>query len=89
MSTISRTLIAAALALPIVACSSQASSGDKEARARDATANAIGGAAADQIVISQLEAGAVKWTWKAEAGGKTYACDADELLRLPDCREIG
>jgi hypothetical protein len=41
-----------------------------------------------EIAISQLESGAAKWTWRAQTGGKTYECDADELLRLPDCRPV-
>jgi hypothetical protein len=78
---------AAALTIPLTACSG-ASPANTEARAKEATASAIAGATVEQIVITQLQSGAAKWTWKAEAGGKTYECDADELLRLPDCRPV-
>lgn len=81
-------IVAAALTLPFAACSPEPPA-NREARAREATAGVIAGAAADQIAISQLQAGSAKWTWKAETGGKTYECDADELLRLPDCRPAG
>ena len=79
----SGTILLAALAAGIASCT-PAPIADKEARARDATASALG-TAPDQIEISELESGAAKWTWRAVAGGKTYACDADELMRLPNC----
>jgi hypothetical protein len=87
LPAIRASLLAAAAAAAIAGCA-PAPIADKEARAKEATATALGGAPGE-IVIRELESGASKWTWRAEAGGKTYECDADELLRLPDCRQIG
>jgi hypothetical protein len=73
------------LAIGVGACSPSPIA-DKETLAKEATASVVAGATADQVSISQLESGAATTRWRAEAGGKIYACDADELLRLPDCR---
>jgi hypothetical protein len=85
---VSRISFLSVLLAAVVAGCTPAPVADKEARAREATASALGAAPAE-IVISKLESGTTKSTWQATTGGKTYECDADERLRLPDCREAG
>jgi hypothetical protein len=50
-----------------------------------ATVEALPGTDATAIQISNAERMAAKWTWSANAAGKSYACDADDKLRLPQC----
>ena len=80
-------LFAAALAM--AACSSpQRDSTNLEARLKEATAQAVPGVPAEQIVISNQSSTAAAVRWRAAAGGKTYDCDADNMVRLPDCRPV-
>lgn len=78
---------AVASVFSLAACDQGPSPAEREARLKEVSASAIAGAAAADIVISEESAGAAKVTWKAQAQGRTYACDADELLRLPSCKE--
>jgi hypothetical protein len=85
-----RILFCAAVSmLSLAACDQAPTPAEREARLKEVSASAIPGATPADIVISEESAGAAKVTWKAEAQGKTYACDADELLRLPSCKEAG
>lgn len=49
------------------------------------TASVLAGADPAAIEIEAPERFAAKWTWRAVHEGKAYACNADNLLRLPDC----
>jgi len=71
------------------ACAPPAPAGDQNAAIRAATVAALPDIPADQLVISDFSRGAAKSTWKASASGKSYTCDADELLRLPACKAVG
>lgn len=68
-------------------CSDPATSQEAVARLQKVTANAISatGEGAD-IVISDIRAFPTKREWRAVVDGKSYACDSDELLNLPECR---
>ena len=70
-------------------CAPPAPAGDQTAAVRAATVAALPDIPADQLVISDFSRSAAKSTWKVSAAGKTYACDADELLRLPSCKAAG
>lgn len=50
-----------------------------------ATAEALPGVDLNAVKISNAQRQALKWTWEAQAGPNTYACDADERMRLPSC----
>lgn len=82
-------LCAAVSMISLAACSDAPTPEERDARLREVSASAIPGAAPADIIITEETAGATKVTWKAQAQGRTYACDADELLRLPSCRETG
>ena len=49
------------------------------------TLAAIQGVNPDQIVISDVHRQPAKISWRVTAGEKTYACDSDDLYRLPSC----
>lgn len=86
----SRIIFCAAVSMmSLAACSEAPTPAEREAKLREVSASAIPGAAPADIIITEEAAGATKVTWKAQAQGRTYACDADELLRLPSCREAG
>lgn len=70
--------------LALVACAAPAPDADHGALVR-ATIEALPGTDATAIQISNAERMAAKWTWNASTAGKTYACDADDKLRLPQC----
>jgi hypothetical protein len=71
------------------ACSPPAPAGDQTAAIRAATIAALPDIPADQLVITDFSRSAAKSTWKVTAAGKSYSCDADELLRLPACKAAG
>lgn len=52
---------------------------------KQATASAVAGAKAEDISVSQQVRKGGKWTWRAQYQGKTFACDADDEMRLPSC----
>lgn len=68
----------------LTACAAPGPDADHGALVR-ATIEALPGTDAAAIQISNAERMAAKWTWNASAAGKTYACDADDKLRLPQC----
>jgi len=72
------------LPLAAAACAVPAPGADHNAIVQ-ATIEALPGTDAATIQISNAERMAAKWTWNASAGGKLYACDADDQLRLPQC----
>jgi ABC-type glycerol-3-phosphate transport system substrate-binding protein len=80
-------LSAAAASATLAACASPAPR-DNEASLQTATAEALGGVTPDTIEIINPARTAVKWTWNARHGGNTYACDADNQMRLPSCSAI-
>jgi hypothetical protein len=71
----------------LAACASPAPQ-DTESSLKTATAEALGGANPDAIEIINPAQTMVKWTWNAKHGGSTYACDADNQMRLPSCSVI-
>ncbi len=70
--------------LMLASCAAPAPGDDHNAIIQ-ATVEALPGTDAATIQISNAERMAAKWTWNASAGGKAYACDADDQLRLPQC----
>jgi hypothetical protein len=84
----SKSIAPVAILLAGAAACAPANAVSREDRARAATASAIAGIQPDQIVIDQLTPPAARTTWRAEAGGRVYECDADDQLRLPDCRPV-
>lgn len=50
-----------------------------------ATAIAIQAPDASAIAITDPQSFPAKWQWRATFNGRTYACDADNLMRLPSC----
>jgi len=70
--------------LALAACAAPAPGADHNAIVQ-ATVEALPGTDAATIQISNAERMAAKWTWNASTGGKLYACDADDQLRLPQC----
>ena len=77
-----RLLLAAPLIL--AACAAPAA-GDDQAGLHNATVEALPGIDANTIQISDAVRASSKWTWKVNVGDKTYACDADDQMRLPQC----
>jgi hypothetical protein len=79
----------ALLLLPaIVLCACAAgvpSTEEVNASLQKVTASVLTGADPATITIEAPERFAAKWTWRAVHDGKAYACNADNLLRLPDC----
>lgn len=60
---------------------------ETEARLRQATASVISGDGdGKDIVISDAQSFPARRQWRAKAGGKLYACDADEQFNLPQCQ---
>jgi hypothetical protein len=49
------------------------------------TAQVIEASDPTAIGIETPERLPAKWTWRAMHHGQAYACNADNLLRLPDC----
>ena len=79
------TLIIAGVTLALFACTVGAPLPTSEAKLREATLAAIEGVNPDQIVISDVHRQPAKISWRVTAGKKTYACDSDDLYRLPSC----
>ncbi len=75
-------LLAAQLIL--VACAAPTAA-DDQAGLHQATLEALPGADATAIQISDAVRLPSKWTWKVSAAGKAYICDADDRMRLPQC----
>jgi len=88
MNTIRAVAAAAVSVLSLAACSSPQGTADLEMRLKEVTATAITGVPAAEVVISSQTTTPASVRWRAEAGGKTYDCDADNMLRLPDCRLV-
>jgi hypothetical protein len=69
----------------LAACAGAQTSEDYNASLRTVSASAIGIADPATITVSGESRATAKWTWKASVAGKTYACDADDQMRLPTC----
>ncbi len=78
-------VLCATLAFAGAACTARSPEEVAEAL-RQATANALHVADASTIEVVASEQKASKWVWKARADGKSYDCDADDMMRLPQCR---
>lgn len=85
-----RTLIFGFLvaSLALAACEPAVSAAEQETRVREATAAALPGISAHDVMISKFERHSAKTTWAAAIDGKVYSCDADEVLRLPSCQQV-
>ena len=84
--TTARSIAAGLLGLAMLAgCAGAQSAEDYRAALRDISAETIGVADAASISVSEEARVGAKWTWKATAGGKSWACDADDQMRLPSC----
>jgi hypothetical protein len=82
-------LIVAAIAVAaMAACERPLSAAEIESKAKEATASALPDLAPDKIEIRNFERGAAKASWEVVAGSDIYACDSDEILRLPACRKL-
>lgn len=86
MATPTRNLIAALATALLSAACAEAPAATPE-RAAAATATVIPDAPAEAITVADLTRTSAATTWRATVNGKTYDCSADELLRLPDCRQ--
>ncbi len=69
----------------LAGCAGAQSAEDYRASLQTVTAGVIGVADATSIAVTEEARVGVKWTWKAAAGGKNWACDADDQMRLPSC----
>ncbi len=84
-----RLILALTCFAALAACSNAAPPTDPAAlndKVKEATLAAIANATPDNVTISDVAAGAAKVTWKASVDGVIYQCDADNEIRLPDCR---
>lgn len=77
-------LLAAGAAIGLSACAG-ASPEEVTPRLQQATAVAIKAPDASAISIANPERFPAKWQWRATLDGRTYVCDADNLMRLPSC----
>ncbi len=77
-----RLLLAAPLIL--AACAAPAPGGD-QAGLHQATLEALPGIDAAAVEVTDAVRASSKWTWTVSVSGKTYACDADDQMRLPAC----
>lgn len=82
MRSRARLLLAAPLIL--AACAAPAP-GDDQAGLHKATLEALPEIDAAALEITDAVRASSKWTWKVSSSGKTYACDADDQMRLPQC----
>lgn len=78
-------LVAASLA----ACAKADNPAETEAKLKNLTLEATGGAATQSVTISDIQATAAKRTWTATVDGKVFHCDADNFFRLPECEPAG
>ena len=83
-------LLAGVLAgvLGVGACAAT-STEDATPKLQQVTAAAISAPDAGAIRIESQQRFPAKWEWRATHEGQTYACDADNLLRLPSCTAVG
>lgn len=83
-----RSPVALALAIGALgACAAGAPLPTSEAKLREATAIAIAGIDPAKVVISDVDRQAARISWRVTANAKSYACDADDSYRLPQCQQ--
>lgn len=80
-------LCALAASASLAACGSDSSPEKVQESLKAVTASALTDVDASGVEVVSSEQSAAKWIWTAKAGGKTYLCDADNLMRLPSCNE--
>lgn len=86
--TIAKRISAGLVGLAALAgCAGAQSAEDYRASLQTVTAEVIGVADTASITVSGEARVGAKWTWKASAGGKSWACDADDQMRLPSCNQ--
>ena len=73
----------------LTACGGAQTTEDYKAALKGVSADAIGVADPASITITDEARATAKWTWKASIDGRTYACDADDQMRLPTCVQEG
>lgn len=85
MKSLVRVACCAGLVLSVMAACSPPSTQVDEGAFKAATAEALPGIDLNAVKISNAQRQALKWTWEVQTGSNTYACDADERMRLPSC----
>lgn len=88
MTRVKAALCAIVAASSLAACSSQPSAEEVNVALKAATVSALPEADGEAIEVLNPQRSAATWRWNAKAGGKTYACDADNQMRLPSCKEL-
>ncbi len=68
------------------ACTPALTDAEIESRLKEATASVLE-VSPDSVKIIDPQATQSRRIWRAETGGKVYACDADRSFALPDCNE--
>lgn len=71
----------------LAGCAGAQTAEDYRVSLQTVTATALGVSDAAAITVTDESRVNAKWTWKASTGGKTYACDADDQMRLPSCAQ--
>lgn len=69
----------------LAACAEAPTAEEVEGKLIAATAKAMPGIDPAAITISGHATAPSRTTWNASISGKTFHCDADELMRLPQC----
>lgn len=85
IGTTSARFTALACLAVLSACGAAPTSEDYRTSLRGVTAEALGIADPSSITVTSEARANAKWTWKAAVAGVTYACDADDAMRLPSC----
>lgn len=81
-----RLVVGAALAsIALAACGDAQAPDEVAAKLRTATLEATGAAATQAVTVSGQQRTGSRWVWTATIDGRAYACDADNLYRLPAC----
>jgi hypothetical protein len=70
------------------ACTAAPADGEVTAKLSGATLTALAAGKSEAVVISNARSTPVRWDWEAVVAGKTYACDADNYMRIPSCSPL-
>lgn len=85
----SRCLFLLPVLVGLAACTAGVPSNEEvTASLQKVTASVIAAPDPLAIGIEEPERLAAKWEWRAVYAGKTYNCNADNLMRLPDCTPV-
>lgn len=73
----------------VAACSTDALTAQEiDASLTAATVSALPDADIESIEVLNPLRSPTTWRWNAKADDKVYACDADNQMRLPSCKEL-